>query len=98
MAHQMAQAGWQAMIDKSARIFETLLGDFMAALAARTRAGSGGVGVGGAEGEAGAHLAHLLERLDFNGFYTKTLGARMAGVEEQQQQQQQKQAAREMRV
>jgi hypothetical protein len=61
MQHTMAQHGWQAMIVKSSRMFDTLLREFLAALLDKTR------------GEFQSHLLHLCERLDFNGFYTQHL-------------------------
>ena len=62
MQRTMAQAGWQAMIVKSSRMFDTLLRDFLGALVERTA------------GDYASHLRHLCERLDFNGFYTRHLG------------------------
>ena len=62
MTHTMAQTGWQAMIDKSARIFDDLLRSFALALHARAR------------GDRDGHLAHLLTRVDFNGFYAPRWG------------------------
>lgn len=62
MAHHMAQDGWQTMIEKSSRIFDTLLRDFISALVVRGR------------GDRGGHISHLLARLDYNGFYSNHLG------------------------
>lgn len=63
MQHTLAQAGWQAMIVKSSRMFDALLREFLAALATRARDG----------GARSAHLQHLVARLDYNGFYSRSL-------------------------
>jgi hypothetical protein len=62
MQHTMAQQGWQAMIVKSSRMFDALLRDFMTSLLDHTR------------GDYRSHLAHLVARLDYNGFYSRHLG------------------------
>lgn len=62
MRHTMAQRGWQAMIEKSSRMFDALLRDFLLALLDRTRV------------EYTAAAANLCARLDYNGFYSAHLG------------------------
>lgn len=70
MLHHMSQAGWQNMIDKSSKIFETLLNEFMSALHNRAnRAPDTSTTM------PSYHIAYLLERLDWNGFYSKHLTA-----------------------
>ena len=58
MRHTLAQAGWQALIAKSGRMFDGLAREFLLALHERRGAGGGG-----------AHVEHLIARLDLNGFY-----------------------------
>jgi hypothetical protein len=58
MQSHMAQAGWQAMIEKSARIFDGLLRDLFLALAARARDAHDGP------------VSRLLTRLDFNQYFS----------------------------
>jgi hypothetical protein len=58
------------MIDKSSKIFETLLNEFMSALHNRAnRAPDTSTTM------PSYHIAYLLERLDWNGFYSKHLTA-----------------------
>ena len=65
MRHTMAQAGWQAMLAKSGRMFDALLRDLLAALAQRAAAEQ-------RRGGSDHHLSHLLARLDFNGYLSRT--------------------------
>ncbi len=67
MRRTLAQAGWQALIAKSGRMFDGMLREFLAALAARTRS------------DRGSHLTHLRERLDLNGFYSGDRGQGAGG-------------------
>jgi hypothetical protein len=62
MQSHMAQAGWQAMIDKSARIFDGLLRDFILALATRAR------------DEHDGPISRLLTRIDFNHHFSNLWG------------------------
>jgi len=62
MQSHMAQAGWQAMIEKSARIFDGLLRDLFLALAARAR------------DEHDGPVSRLLTRLDFNQYFSTLWG------------------------
>jgi hypothetical protein len=65
MQHTMAQDGWQAMIAKSARMFDALLRDFLQALLASARSG----------GAPQAHLSSLIARFAANDFYAEHLAA-----------------------
>jgi hypothetical protein len=56
------------MILKSNRMFDALLRDFMGALLARCAR------VPASVGNTSSQLTHLISRLDFNGFYTRSLG------------------------
>jgi hypothetical protein len=62
MQSHMAQAGWQAMIEKSARIFDGLLRDLILALATRAR------------DEHDGPVSRLLTRLDFNQYFSTLWG------------------------
>jgi hypothetical protein len=67
MQHTMAQAGWQAMIVKSSMMYDALLRELLSALLARARDGGG-------SGPGAQQLMQLVARLDYNGFYSRTLG------------------------
>ena len=60
----LAQPQWQALIQKSAGMFDSLSVDFLTALAAAARGGS-----------AGSSLGSLLQRLDFTGYYERRAGS-----------------------
>jgi hypothetical protein len=75
MQHTMAQYGWQAMILKSNRMFDALLRDFLVALLERcARVPATASATSSSSGGSSSQLAHLISRLDYNGFYTRTLG------------------------
>lgn len=87
MQHTMAQYGWQAMILKSNRMFDALLRDLLGVLLARCQVGGGGSATAPSGGPAMAasaaarsseNMAQLIGRLDYNGFYTRSLG--FAGI------------------
>lgn len=87
MQHTMAQYGWQAMIIKSNRMFDALLRDLLGALLGRCSSPAGAAGGSSAASAAAArsaeNMAHLIARLDFNGFYSRSLGFAGASAAEQ---------------
>lgn len=76
MRRTMAQRGWQGMIAKSGAMFDSLLREFLLRVTSSsspssTSSGIGSGGAGDSDRGLGSHLAHLVARLDFNGFYTR---------------------------
>jgi hypothetical protein len=73
MQHTMAQYGWQAMILKSNRMFDALLRDFLGALLERCSRTATAAATS-TSGGVTSQLSHLIARLDYNGFYSRSLG------------------------
>jgi gamma-tubulin complex component 2 len=62
MGHTMRQAGWQGIILRSSDMFDRLLKQFLSKLLALS------------SDQYRSHLVHLFTRLDYNGYYSTTLG------------------------